>query len=124
MLDVSGSMTGPRKEIAKNVVQNILETLGDNDFVNVLTFSNETKPLVECFTDSDGVPEIVQATTENIAKLMEAVNNVEPAMEIANFTSALTAAFTLLERYRTKKVKEILLINEFISFSIILLNIL
>merc|ERR1712131_580613 len=25
-------------------------------------------------------------------------------MEIANFTSALTAAFTLLERYRTKKI--------------------
>ena len=101
-------MTGPRKEIAKNVVLNILETLGDNDFVNVLTFSNETKPLVECFTDSDGEPEIVQATTENIAKLMEAVNNVEPVMEIANFTSALlTSAFPLLERYRVMKVKDL-----------------
>ena len=57
-------------EIGKNVVLNILETLSDDDFVTVLTFSNETKPLVECFTDSDGEPEIVQATTENIAKLM------------------------------------------------------
>ena len=28
-------------------------------------------------------------------------------MEIANFTSALTEAFTLLERYRTKKVRKI-----------------
>merc|ERR1712226_1233164 len=46
-----------------------------------------TKPLVDCFTDSEGEAELVQATNE-----------------IANFTSALTAAFTLLERYRTKKI--------------------
>lgn len=37
LLDVSGSMTGLRKEIARNVVINILETLTDNDFVQVLT---------------------------------------------------------------------------------------
>jgi len=102
LLDVSGSMTGLRKEIAKHVVLNIMETLGEDDFVTVLTFSDETKPLVECFTDSDGEPELVQATTENIAEFTEAVNEID-TMEIANFTSALTAAFTLLERYRTKK---------------------
>ena len=89
LLDVSRSMAGGWTEkgreiieIGKNVVLNILETLGDDDFVNVLIFSNETKPLVDSFTDSDGEPEIVQATTENIAKLMEAVNNVEPEMEL------------------------------------------
>merc|ERR1719342_1636817 len=103
LLDTSGSMTGLRKEIAKHVVINIMETLGEDDFVTVLTFSDETKPLVECFTDSDGEPELVQATTENIAEFTEAINNIE-TMEIANFTSALTAAFTLLERYRTKKI--------------------
>merc|ERR1719233_389251 len=102
LLDKSGSMTGLRKEIAKHVVLNIMETLGEDDFVTVLTFSDETKPLVECFTDSDGEPELVQATTENIAEFTEAVNEID-TMEIANFTSALTAAFTLLERYRTKK---------------------
>ena len=60
LLDTSGSMTGLRKEIAKHVVINIMETLGEDDFVTVLTFSDETKPLVECFTDSDGEPELVQ----------------------------------------------------------------
>ena len=91
----------------RRVVLNILETLGEDDFVTVLTFSNETKPLVECFTFKEwGVPELVQATTENIAEFTEAVNEIE-TMEIANFTSALTAAFTLLERYRTKKVKDL-----------------
>ena len=105
LLDVSGSMTGLRKEIAKRVVLNILETLGEDDFVTVLTFGNETKPLVECFTDSYEEPELVQASAENIVEFTEAVNEIE-TMEIANFTSALTAAFTLLERYRTKKVKD------------------
>merc|ERR1712123_10150 len=103
LLDKSGSMTGLRKEIAKHVVLNIMETLGEDDFVTVLTFSDETRPLVDCFTDENGEPELVQATTENIAEFTEAVNNIE-TMEIANFTSALTEAFTLLERYRTKKI--------------------
>jgi len=103
LLDKSGSMTGLRKEIAKHVVLNIMETLGEDDFVTVLTFSDETRPLVDCFTDENGEPELVQATTENIAEFTEAVNNIE-TMEIANFTSALTEAFALLERYRTKKI--------------------
>ena len=98
-------MTGLRKKMAKHVVLKIMETLGEDDFVTVLKFSNETKSLVECFTDSYGEPELVQASTENIDEFTEAVNKIE-TMEIANFTSALTAAFTLLERYRTKKVKD------------------
>ena len=98
-------MTGLRKKMAKHVVLKIMETLGEDDFVTVLKFSNETKPLVECFTDSYGEPELVQATAENIFEFTEAMNEIE-TMEIANFTSALTAAFTLLERYRTKKVKD------------------
>lgn len=32
-------MTGLRKEIARNVVLNILETLSDNDFVTILRVS-------------------------------------------------------------------------------------
>ena len=99
LLDTSGSMTGLRKEIAKHVVLNIMETLGEDDFLTILTFSDETRPLVPCFTDADGEPELVQATTENIAEFTEAVNNIETE-EIANFTAALTSAFSLLEKYR------------------------
>lgn len=47
-----GSMTGLRKEIAKHVVLNILETLNENDFVNVFNFSAHTTELVPCFNDS------------------------------------------------------------------------
>lgn len=52
LVDRSGSMTGMRREIARHVVYNILDTLGHNDFVNIFTFSNTTDPLVECFNDS------------------------------------------------------------------------
>lgn len=40
LLDGSGSMTGLRKEIARNVVLNILDTLSDNDFVTILRVSH------------------------------------------------------------------------------------
>ena len=102
LLDTSGSMTGLRKEIANHVVINIMETLGEDDFVTVLTFSDETNPLVDCFTDDNGEPELVQATNENIAVFTDALEDVE-TNEIANFTSALSSSFTLLERYRNAK---------------------
>ena len=94
LLDTSGSMTGLRKEIAKHVVLNILETLSEDDFVTVYSFSKEPKPLVDCF-NIDGRAELVQATSENIREFQEKVNSVNTE-EIANFTSALTAAFELL----------------------------
>lgn len=40
LLDVSGSMTGLRLEIAKKLVEAIMDTLSDNDFFNILIFSN------------------------------------------------------------------------------------
>lgn len=43
LVDTSGSMTGMRKEIARHVVNNILDTLGNNDFVNIVKFSNITE---------------------------------------------------------------------------------
>lgn len=51
LVDRSGSMTGMRREIARHVVHNLLDTLGNNDYVNIFTFSNTTEPLVECFED-------------------------------------------------------------------------
>lgn len=95
LLDTSGSMTGLRKEIAKHVVLNILETLSEDDFVTIYKFSKHPTPLVPCFTTEDGRAELVQATNENIREMQEAVANVETE-EIANFTSALTVAFELL----------------------------
>jgi len=110
-------MTGLRKEIAKHVVLNILETLGEDDFVTIYKFSKTPTPLVECFT-VDGRAELVQviilcniflvrwsksiiwicdlqATNENIREFQEAVQKITTE-EIANFTSGL---FNLAERH-------------------------
>jgi voltage-dependent calcium channel alpha-2/delta-3 len=44
-------MAGERREIAKSVVSAILDTLGNNDFVNVYKYSDTTVELVPCFKD-------------------------------------------------------------------------
>lgn len=51
LVDRSGSMTGMRREVARHVMVNILDTLGNNDYVNIYTFSNTTQPLVPCFNN-------------------------------------------------------------------------
>lgn len=52
LMDTSGSMLGQRLDIAKHVVNTILDTLGTNDFVNILTFDKEVKPIVGCFEET------------------------------------------------------------------------
>lgn len=94
LVDRSGSMTGQRRDIAKHVVTNILDTLGNNDFVNVMTFANTVEEIVPCFEDS-----LVQATLGNLRELKLGLDSFD-TMEIANFSAALTRAFDLLEIYR------------------------
>lgn len=52
LMDGSGSMLGQRLDIAKHVVNTILDTLGTNDFVNIFTFDKEVSPVVGCFEDT------------------------------------------------------------------------
>ncbi|XP_073958462.1 voltage-dependent calcium channel subunit straightjacket isoform X8 [Choristoneura fumiferana] len=94
LVDRSGSMTGQRRDISKHVVTNILDTLGNNDFVNVMTFADTVEEIVPCFEDS-----LVQATMGNLRELKLGLDNFE-TKEIANFSAALTRAFELLEIYR------------------------
>lgn len=42
-------MTGQRKDIARHVVYNILDTLGTNDFVTIFKFNEVVQTAVECF---------------------------------------------------------------------------
>ncbi|XP_052873688.1 voltage-dependent calcium channel subunit alpha-2/delta-3 [Anopheles cruzii] len=94
LVDSSGSMTGQRKDIAKHVVSNILDTLGPNDYVNIFTFSEEVSEVVPCFRDT-----LVQANMGNIRELKLGMDNIE-TNEIANVSAALTRAFELLEQFR------------------------
>ncbi|CAG9772800.1 unnamed protein product [Ceutorhynchus assimilis] len=98
LVDRSGSMTGMRREVARHVVHNILDTLGNNDYVNIYTFSNTTDPLVECFNGK-----LVQANLANIRILKESMTDFKTE-QIANFSLALTTAFESLEDYRDEKL--------------------
>ncbi|EDW35840.1 GL17474 [Drosophila persimilis] len=81
LMDGSGSMLGQRLDIAKHVVNTILDTLGTNDFVNIFTFDKE-------------------ATLGNIRELKEGIENFGPK-SIANYTAALTRAFEILEEAKS-----------------------
>lgn len=93
LLDSSGSMVGERREIAKSVVSAILDTLGNNDFVNVYRFSDTTEELVPCFKDM-----LVQATMANIREMRSYLDTTRTE-NIANFSSALITAFEILHKY-------------------------
>ena len=51
LLDASGSMSGQSFELAITTVYAILDTLSDNDFVNLIAFSDKTRSVVPCFKD-------------------------------------------------------------------------
>lgn len=100
MIDNSGSMTGLRKEIAKHVALNILDTLSDDDHFNIFMFNNTIKCLVECYNES-----LVPASMENIREYKLKFKHTE-TKEIANFTLALITAFELLAKYNNSDTKE------------------
>lgn len=72
MLSYFWFILGMRKEIAKHVVNNILDTLGNNDYVNIFTFSNVTDPLIDCFNDT-----LVQANLGNVRAFKEEMEETE-----------------------------------------------
>lgn len=95
LLDNSGSMTGYRNFIARHTIKNLLETFSNNDFINILSYSNVTKgSIIPCFNDI-----LVQATPDNINAFNEAVKELTPEA-YGNVTIALDTAFRLLEKYR------------------------
>ncbi|XP_033611024.1 voltage-dependent calcium channel subunit alpha-2/delta-3 isoform X2 [Cryptotermes secundus] len=97
LVDNSGSMTGIRKEIARHVVSNILDTLGNNDFVNIFNFSEEIDEVVPCFKDV-----LVQANLANVREFKQGMKDLHTD-KIANFSAVLIKAFELLQQYRETK---------------------
>ncbi|XP_064486796.1 voltage-dependent calcium channel subunit alpha-2/delta-3-like [Ornithodoros turicata] len=98
LLDGSGSMMGLRKEIARTVIINILDTLTDNDYVSILRFSEIIQPVAPCFGEN-----LVQANAQNIREFKEHLGGL-PTTNIANFTAALTQAFEMLQKFNRSKM--------------------
>lgn len=98
LLDGSGSMMGLRKEIARNVIVNILDTLTENDYVSILRFSNVIEPVVSCFHYN-----LVQANARNVREFKQNLSKLE-TVNIANFTAALKQAFEMLQHYNKSRL--------------------
>lgn len=60
VVDVSGSMKGIRLTIAKHTINTILDTLGENDFVNIIAYSDYVRYVEPCFQGT-----LVQADLDN-----------------------------------------------------------
>ncbi|CAF1481621.1 unnamed protein product, partial [Didymodactylos carnosus] len=97
LIDASGSMTGLKKSIAIQTVETILDTLSDDDFVQILKFQEGVYFIDNCFQSG-----LVQATFENRAKFHESLNsNDMDTKGVANFSKALEKAFDILDEART-----------------------
>ncbi|CAH1173790.1 unnamed protein product [Phaedon cochleariae] len=115
LLDRSGSTKGKRRIVATQIVNQILDTLNDNDFVNIYTFTNTTEPLVQCFNDT-----LFQANEENLRLLREQLPVYEEEFA-ADLNLGMEKAFDILENFRTtrrsaKCNQAIMLITEGIDY--------
>lgn len=97
LMDNSGSMTGMRNTIAKLVVNSLLTTFGNNDFISVLRFSWKAESVLPCYKDM-----LVQATPETLKNFQEAVSEVKPEGN-ASFPNAFTYSLKLLEKVQFYK---------------------
>uniref|UniRef100_A0A3B3YUS0 VWFA domain-containing protein n=1 Tax=Poecilia mexicana TaxID=48701 RepID=A0A3B3YUS0_9TELE len=94
LVDVSGSMKGLRLTIARQTVSSILDTLGDNDFFNVIAQYNQEIHYVEpCLNGT-----LVRADTTNKDHFREHLDKLF-AKGIGLLGEALTEAFTILNDF-------------------------
>ncbi|KAL1506863.1 hypothetical protein ABEB36_006146 [Hypothenemus hampei] len=115
LLDQSGSMKGEKRKLSHQIVNDILDTLNDNDFVNIYTFNNVTRPLVDCFNDT-----LFQANEENLRLLREYLP-VYMIEFVADISTALEKAFKILAHFRKTNLsancnQAIMLITEGIDY--------
>uniref|UniRef100_A0A8C2X8R2 Calcium voltage-gated channel auxiliary subunit alpha2delta 3 n=1 Tax=Cyclopterus lumpus TaxID=8103 RepID=A0A8C2X8R2_CYCLU len=90
LVDVSGSMKGLRLTIARQTVSSILDTLGDDDFFNIIAYNEELHYVEPCLNGT-----LVQADVTNKDHFREHLNKLF-AKGIGMLDIALTEAFNLL----------------------------
>ncbi|KAK5614895.1 Voltage-dependent calcium channel subunit alpha-2/delta-3, partial [Crenichthys baileyi] len=90
LVDVSGSMKGLRLTIARQTVSSILDTLGDDDFFNIIAYNQEIHYVEPCLNGT-----LVRADTTNKDHFREHLDKLF-AKGIGLLGEALTEAFTIL----------------------------
>lgn len=97
LLDRTGSMYKYLSFLAKLTIKNLLDTFSNNDSFNIYTYSDDVKPLVECFRD-----ELVQATPENIKVFYDALSDLS-ICNYANETHIKNATMMALGLLKTAR---------------------
>ncbi|KAH9286691.1 Voltage-dependent calcium channel subunit alpha-2/delta-3 [Echinococcus granulosus] len=90
LADKSGSMKGRRNTICNATISELLNTLTDDDFFNVIYFSESIKYAEEHVKDR-----LIQATRPNKDRIVRGFGDHMPN-GTSNFRTALVEAFTLL----------------------------
>ncbi|XP_042900603.1 voltage-dependent calcium channel subunit alpha-2/delta-1 isoform X2 [Parasteatoda tepidariorum] len=97
LMDLSGSMHGQTLEIMKIAVKTLLTTLGENDFVNIISF-NTTAKWISCFDT------LVQANRRNKQILSKSIDTVEDG-NMAKLDVGLEFAFRAFEQFRENRTE-------------------
>uniref|UniRef100_A0A8C4NJ64 Calcium channel, voltage dependent, alpha2/delta subunit 3 n=1 Tax=Eptatretus burgeri TaxID=7764 RepID=A0A8C4NJ64_EPTBU len=93
LVDVSGSMKGLRMTIAKRMVTSILDTLGDNDFFNIIAYNDEVHYVESCLNGT-----LVQADRDTREHFKNLVGELY-AKGTGMLGVALTEAFNTLNEF-------------------------
>uniref|UniRef100_A0A672VFS6 Calcium voltage-gated channel auxiliary subunit alpha2delta 4 n=1 Tax=Strigops habroptila TaxID=2489341 RepID=A0A672VFS6_STRHB len=96
IVDVSGSMKGLRMTIAKHTITTILDTLGENDFVNIIAYNDYVHFIEPCFK---GI--LVQADRDNREHFKQLVDELQ-AKGVGTVNKALTESFKILREVRVR----------------------
>ncbi|XP_058883333.1 voltage-dependent calcium channel subunit alpha-2/delta-1-like isoform X9 [Acipenser ruthenus] len=95
LVDVSGSVSGLTLRLIRTSVSEMLETLSDDDYVNVVSFNNDAKN-VSCFTH------LVQANVRNKKVLKDAVHEIL-AKGITDYKKGFSFAFEQLSNFNVSR---------------------
>ncbi|XP_066961533.1 voltage-dependent calcium channel subunit alpha-2/delta-1-like isoform X2 [Macrobrachium rosenbergii] len=115
LMDRSGSVHGQTFSIMKWAVKTLIDTLGENDFVNVAAFNDTTEWVNNCTyckanetrqENKDCCQPLVQASTRNKKLLYRAIDDLEDG-GMASYSEALIFAYKAFKEFeRTRKVGE------------------
>ncbi|CAJ1055922.1 voltage-dependent calcium channel subunit alpha-2/delta-4-like [Xyrichtys novacula] len=94
MVDISGSMKGLKMTIAKHTINTILDTLGENDFVNVIAYTDYVRYVEPCFRGT-----LVQADLDNREHFKLLVEDLHVKGE-AKIKKAMKESFKILNEAR------------------------
>ncbi|KAM9334922.1 voltage-dependent calcium channel subunit alpha-2/delta-1a [Symphorus nematophorus] len=95
LVDASGSVSGLTLKLIRTSVSKMLETLSDDDYVNVIYFNEDAKD-ASCFEN------LVQANVRNKRKLKEAVQGIS-AKGITNYRKGFEMAFKQLAQMNVSR---------------------